>query len=69
MKNLESQPQEEHPIWPVSFDKEGNLCGLPEGVPREKVILFLGNSGQWLAQNPSPETLREIGMWRTDWMK
>ena len=69
MKNLESQSHEEHPTWLVSFNPNGSLNGLPIGISRKNVILFIGNDGKWYAQNPSPERLKEIEMWRTDWKK
>lgn len=66
--NLENEPQfEEHQTWEVSFDDQGKIQGLPEGIESKDVIVFLGPNGEWLAQNPSPELLKEIQLWRSDW--
>lgn len=62
-----NERKESHEIWPVTFDAKGNLYGLPEGIPRERVILFLGEDNKWYAQNPSPELLEQLRWWRTDW--
>src|SRR3989344_2164383 len=59
--------KEIHPTWPVTIDEHGDVHGLPEGKSRTDVIVFAGPDGKWYAQNPSPETLEEIRMWRTDW--
>ncbi len=59
--------EEAHPIWPVTRDERGNICGLPEGKSKEDVIVFQGSDGGWYAQNPSSETLEDIRAWRPDW--
>jgi len=60
--------KESHPTWKIFFDKDGNPVGLPPGLRKGDAIFFLGNNGQWHAQNPSPELIEEIKMWRSDWM-
>ena len=59
--------KEEHPTWRITFDEAGNINGLPPEVPKDRVIIFMGSDGKWLAQNPSPEILEEIKLWRSDW--
>lgn len=60
--------KESHPTWDIFFDKDGNPVGLPPHIKRGDTIFFLGNNGQWHAQNPSPELIEEIKKWRSDWM-
>ncbi len=60
--------KKEHPTWDIFFDQKGNPIGLPPNIKRGDAIFFLGNDGKWYAQNPSPELIEEIKMWRSDWM-
>jgi hypothetical protein len=62
-----NEQEEKHPSWKVTIDRSGNIEGLPEGISNKDVIVFKGNDDQWYAQNPSPELLQEIRLWRTDW--
>ncbi|MEK7542854.1 MAG: hypothetical protein AAB503_00920 [Patescibacteria group bacterium] len=66
---FENQPEtQKNPrLWPVEI-KGDEIIGLPEGVSRKDVILFIENDGSWWAANPSPEVWEEIKMWRTDYM-
>jgi hypothetical protein len=59
--------KEQHLSWKITFDASGNINGLPEGISRKDVIVFLGNDGEWYAQYPSPELLKEMQLWRADW--
>ena len=65
MKAAESK--ESHPSWQVTFAENGDILGLPPEVTNKDVIVFLGTDGKWWAQNPSPELLAEIRLWRSDW--
>ncbi len=58
--------KEKRRLWPVKLDA-GGIIGLPEGVSPRDVILFLDENDQWWAENPSPEILKEIGLWQTGW--
>jgi hypothetical protein len=66
-ENSNLEQKKEHPSWIVTFDASGNIRGLPEGISKKNVLIFEGNDGKWYAQNPSPEFLKEIQLWRTDW--
>ncbi len=67
LKNSEHESKKEHQSWVVTFDASGNINGLPEGISKKDILVFIGNDGKWYAQNPSPELLKEIRLWRTDW--
>lgn len=62
----EPQKEKKKRLWQVTFDQKGNLLGLPKGVSRKDVIVFIGKDGKWWAENPSPEILEERQMWRSD---
>jgi hypothetical protein len=64
-----AREEERHRTWPVTIGSKGNVVGLPPHLTEHDVVLFKDSDGGWKAQNPSPELLEEIKMWRTDWMK
>ncbi len=61
--------KEKRRLWQVEIGKNGEIIGLPEKVSVQDVILFLGPDKKWWAENPSPEILEEIRLWRgeTGW--
>ncbi|MHB8860464.1 MAG: hypothetical protein ACYC48_01875 [Minisyncoccota bacterium] len=67
LRKKKSEEAGECETWPVTFDKDGNVRGLPEGKSRSDVVLSQGSDGKWYAQDLSPETLEEIRLWRADW--
>ncbi len=61
--------KEKRRLWQVKIRENGGITGLPEGISPQDVILFLGPDNKWWAENPSPEILEEIRLWRggTGW--
>ncbi|MBI2628402.1 MAG: hypothetical protein HYW71_03235 [Candidatus Niyogibacteria bacterium] len=59
--------KEKRRLWQIEIGEKGEISGLPEGVSFEDVIIFLGPDKKWWAENPSPEILKEIRLWRSDW--
>jgi len=58
--------QEKPVLWEVTYDKDGNILGLPPGISRRDIIEFEGNDGKHYAQLPTPELIEERKMWRSD---
>lgn len=56
--------QESLPSWPVTYDKKGNLLGLPPNISERDVIVFIGNDGRHYAQLSSPELIEEQRLWQ-----
>jgi len=62
-----SSSKEKRRLWQVKIGEKGEISGLPEEVSAENVIFFLGPDKKWWAENPSPEILEEMRLWRSDW--